>query len=555
MSQPRLALFTLTVLALTACGQGSASSPASPLDQVQHVNQADIAPTLLAATHSQLKEDAVAGVDQAKVFAAMDQQTAPMVTDGEAELAKAPDQVGTAPNPIFTGPAAPTTGAAPQVVLMAADPNTGREYEVNKTYKPTDVATEGGLKVTGGGVFQIYIENQQVFVHGAFNSQTTGGQRTDTQGLTLDASTPYCPDASGLSRGTFTSKIQGSSVVSSAGGPLNRNASLTVQSSVAGHVNDAANLTTYDLLNLVLNVLGSSAGNDAPGYYLDGYSITAISATTSPLVVGGRVVATAGARSAIHGMSSAEAGRDVTALVRWEELIVQQMYQTAERIWKKGQCVEVVLTKGPDPKGISSGQTSGFTAEVHHRPDGDQLDKPIVAGDSLNGVVKPDGKPTLPPAQFTFTAESGHPRSTTLTSTSNRGIGKLSVNWLQPYKLTINQTTVGGGLMSTWTITGTIAPDPTNSFLIGPGSAAGRSWGGSCGGPWRDFGPVTIPVKLKATERADGMTYDLQDDMGLSLFLNIGSFPAAGGAGQGTLSLQGSCGTDVSTFTIQADPV
>jgi hypothetical protein len=543
-------------VALTACGQQSGTSSSSPLDQVQRVNQADIVPSLLAATHSQLKEDAVAGVDQAKVFAAMDQQVAPMVTDGEAELAKAPDQVGTAPNPIFTGPAAPTTAAAPRVVLMAADPNSGREYEVNKTYKPSDVATEGGLKVTGGGVFQIYIENQQVFVHAAFNSQTTGGQRTDTQGLSLDASTPYCPDASGLSRGTFASKIQGSSVVNSPGGPLNRNSSLTVQSSVAGHVNDAANLTTYDLLNLVLNVLGASAGKDAPGYYLDGYSITAISATTSPLVVGGRVVANAGARSAIHGMSAAEAGRDVTALVRWEELIVQEMYQTAQRIWKDGHCVEVVLTKGPDPKGISSGQTSSFTAEVDHKPDGAQLNKPIVAGDSLNGVVKPEGKPTLPPAQFTFTAESGHPRSTTLTSTSNRGIGKLSVNWLQPYKLTIIHTQVGGGLTATWTITGTIAPDTTNSFLIGPGSAAGEAWGGRCGGPWRDGGPVTIPVKLKALEHADGRAFDLQYDAGFGgPFFDIGTFPAAGGAGQGTLSVQGSCGTDVSTFNIQADPV
>src|ERR1700693_3810114 len=94
---------TLTATALTSCGQQAAPVPVSLLSQVQGVKNGDIVPGLLGALRSQFKLDGVTGIDPAKVFAAVDKQYGRMVADSEAELAKAPDQVGTAPDPIFKG--------------------------------------------------------------------------------------------------------------------------------------------------------------------------------------------------------------------------------------------------------------------------------------------------------------------------------------------------------------------------------------------------------------------------------------------------------------------
>ena len=125
-------------------------------------------------------------------------------------------------------------------------------------------------------------------------------------------------------------------------------------------------------------------------------------------------------------------------------------------------------------------------------------------------------------------------------------------DWQLAFKLTIQQTSTGGGLTQSSVITGNIASDPTDSFLEGVGTLQWHAFSGSCGGPWTDDGPISSPVKLRAVVKDDS-SFELQSDLGLG-WLTLGTFPAEGGAGSGTLSIADECGGTVATYEIQADP-
>jgi hypothetical protein len=126
------------------------------------------------------------------------------------------------------------------------------------------------------------------------------------------------------------------------------------------------------------------------------------------------------------------------------------------------------------------------------------------------------------------------------------------IDWQLAFKLTIQQTSTGGGLTQSSVITGNIASDPTDSFLEGVGTLQWHAFSGSCGGPWTDDGPISSPVKLRAVVKDDS-SFELQSDLGLG-WLTLGTFPAEGGAGSGTLSIADECGGTVATYEIQADP-
>jgi hypothetical protein len=209
-------------------------------------------------------------------------------------------------------------------------------------------------------------------------------------------------------------------------------------------------------------------------------------------------------------MKRAQVEREIGLMVVFVKMHAEILFRLAEKTWQNGYCVQLKATQGPDPKRLGPGQTTHFTIEVLHKPDNAKLDVPVVAT-GYNGRVDPASKPVPPPAKFSFTAGSrkriGYP--VYLTSTSRRGVGKLSFNFdAQGYKIKIVMNSSGGVTPPEMvTITGTVMPDPSGSFLVGPGTTSFHVWVNSnlgCPGVWKDSGLKSFTLELKATDKGDG---------------------------------------------------
>lgn len=606
-----MAAVTLSALALTACSQQAPSPDAWGLNHFGSVKAADVIPELIAALRSQLKPDPVAGVDFPAVYAAMDKQLAPVLADSEALLVQAPQQIGLAPSPSVKGTAAQSAGQA-YVALLAADVP-GREYLINKTYDAGEHFTGGGMVEDVKGVNETYVENGEVVIHWDMNGEATKvtgegdaaqtsvlvqsllvGESVDKDGNKTGQKTyvEACPDVGGLSHGKLYFQLAAGGHVDGPAGQHGGQATFIVTADLLGHVDDSATLTSYDLNNLSIQRSATgSASSDPAGFFADGVSLTGVAPASLEGTAwnsGGNAVAGPSARTAIHNMKQADVQREIGLMVVFAKFHVQEMFRIAEKEWRAGRCVKVVATKGPDPKRLGPGQTTHFSIEVFHKPDNAKLDVPVVAA-SHDGRAQPEGRPVMPPAQFSFTAASGKPKSYTvdLKSTSRRGIGELRLNFspLQPYELTIidhvGPTVPGGPPASMAKITGRVAPDPTDTFLVGPGTAEGHVYVNSdlgCPGSWVDAGLRTFTVELRALDKGDG-TFDVQvtsatfggTNLGGDAPITVGTFPVGGGEqdaslddtsfGSGTLTTTDECMVDnpvtlttVSSFTIQADP-
>ncbi|MEO6350432.1 MAG: hypothetical protein ABIP53_07255 [Candidatus Limnocylindrales bacterium] len=136
------------------------------------------------------------------------------------------------------------------------------------------------------------------------------------------------------------------------------------------------------------------------------------------------------------------AGIDVSPNGHGAEVMLRIAASTAgpafEKVWRSGICIEVLV----DPKGgeVDKESVTDVTAEVRHKIEGNELDKPVEAK-LTSGLKKidPAGSKVKSPAQFRFTAgsEAGDTGGVSFESISNRGIGQTAVTF-----------TVGGG----WTI-------------------------------------------------------------------------------------------------------
>jgi hypothetical protein len=612
----------LSAVALAACSPPAGSSNDLILKDIGPVKTADIVPELVAALRSQLKIDIVANSDVSAAYVAMDKHLAPLIADFQARLAKAHEQVGTAPGPIVKasplqsasqasfGPGrfanGSTAQSAGQVSTARIGSNDAGRESIIKTVDSGDQWNDGDWVGNVKGTMETYIENREVVVHWEVNghSENSSRGRPDTNdGITLvegllvgesaDKKTGRktyvegCPDASGLSHGKLYFQMTTGVTDDGPAGRRSGQATFIVTADLLGHVDDSATLTSYDLINLSFQRSATASGApDSMGFFVDGVSNTGI-----PLVgpegppdvwhATGTVTEGPSARIAIHNMKRSDAQREIGHLVAFAKIQVQDMYRIAQKVWRDGRCVKVAATQGPDPKRLKPGQTTHFTIEVFHKPDNAKLDVPVVAT-AHNGKVAPEGK-VMPPAKYTFTAAGGKTTryGVSLKSTSRRGIGELDLSFsLQAYKLTItghSSATVPPAIpASTSKIAGTVASDPTDNFLVGPGTAMVEVFVNTdlgCPGTWKGE-PRTLPVELKALDKGDG-TFELHMHVGTFGGVAtgseappaIGTFPAGDGVhtsfGSGTLTTTDECSaengpitlTTVTVFDIAADPV
>jgi hypothetical protein len=145
------------------------------------------------------------------------------------------------------------------------------------------------------------------------------------------------------------------------------------------------------------------------------------------------------------------------------ESMVMAAAKEAEKLWREGKCVELIV----DPEGgdVSANETKTVTATLKHKFEGTELDKPVVA--TLIGVhaLDPAGQKQPAPATVTYTAgpADGDYGRITFKSVSNRGIAEKSVTFtVRPRAWTTNADTPLGQIRGTkcegvggeWTVGG-----------------------------------------------------------------------------------------------------
>ena len=110
--------------------------------------------------------------------------------------------------------------------------------------------------------------------------------------------------------------------------------------------------------------------------------------------------------------------------------MVRAAADEASKSWQGGKCVELIV----DPAGgdVEPDSTTTVTARLHHKIDGNDLDKPIVA--QLSGVesIDPDDVKQPAPATVAYTAgsEEGDHGYVSFKSVSNRGIATLGITFI-----------------------------------------------------------------------------------------------------------------------------
>jgi hypothetical protein len=129
------------------------------------------------------------------------------------------------------------------------------------------------------------------------------------------------------------------------------------------------------------------------------------------------------------------------------ESMVTAAAQEAEKLWKSGKCVELIV----DPEGgdVEPDEVTTVTATLKHKIDGNELDKPVKATFSGVKSLDPDGEEQPAPATVTHTAgpDEGDWGRIAFKSVSNRGIAEKTVTftvrpatWEVTFKGTDNET-------------------------------------------------------------------------------------------------------------------
>jgi hypothetical protein len=183
--------------------------------------------------------------------------------------------------------------------------------------------------------------------------------------------------------------------------------------------------------------------------------------------------------------------------------------KTAQKAWRGGKCVRIEATERS--RKVRPSEVVPFTAQPWHKIDRSRLDKPVVASFAGQLSVTPVDTPVDAPASFTFTAARTEKIGRIeLTSTSNRGIGKLSLQFEVEYQ----GWSVNGSFTNAVGATGTMRGKKCGDDPMGLWKAAGTySFMGFDGRQaWRiDITDSSIPFDVEIwtgtytyTDRSEG---------------------------------------------------
>lgn len=349
------------------------------------------------------------------------------------------------------------------------DTGTGKGSVTTDT---TVAVTPAGDKLTVDVTTKTLGEANDAAGHLVFRINGTGHAHIEVQA---------CPDAQGVVEATMEFQASEDYFVAAGGGRSGHSWNEDDKAHATIFANDEADLDHYVVdAHVDRGIKGGTKAAGAGQTDLTDSAVSAgVTATYQPNGTGtvtggtftGKDTTMKDVRDTVHGL---------------EELVgiaSQTTARAAEKFWRSGKCIEVVV----DPKGgdVAADSKTSVSAKVRHRFDPGELQKPVVA--TLKGVksIEPAGQKVPSPATFTYTA-GANPKDSgevTFKSVSNRGIGETSVTF-----------SVGGG----WKIDGHQAGQ----------SITGQKCGG-LDGVWRIDGQLgDAQVKTTSTYIAtlDGTT-------------------------------------------------
>lgn len=402
------------------------SEPAAAF--LQQLDQGLIDQTRQAAGLSE-----VLGDQAAEVFARMDRARAAALQQWAAESAQsARPRLQTVawrnPAPARPGIAQPKGAGFPQfIVALSPGGFADKVIDWEKKFKDKFPDLESGTATEVDGVKSTMIvskrlEGDSLVVDAKLTSSLP---LTYPPGATLEETirgtikVKVCPDPAGIVQGSL-SIVASSAFGSSASGETK------IISTISGQVNDEAELTGYtNQISASTRMIGTSPNGNLTGLYGEVQM-----EFTFDMNSGERSIAqTRGGemrRSSKMPDSMMNAFTEKAVdYILWLDIDVMR---EAEKLWRNGYCVEVVVLEPPGGSkgGVAPGSENPVTADVRHRRGGGEVKAPIEARLTYGEVsVAPDGQRVPSPAAFTYTAPPEIDKGATvdLRTISKRGIG------------------------------------------------------------------------------------------------------------------------------------
>ncbi len=233
-----------------------------------------------------------------------------------------------------------------------------------------------------------------------------------------------CPDASGRSAGTWTSSERTWRVRSSTelAGPASHDGLVeqTAHGTTTAHVNDLAEIETYDL-DIRYAARKMRGPGNRPIDRRATFHIVRTGVTPANLrrqLASNMVVESTGDVGSIevNGLGPLRFHIGLTERV-------QTAYGRARRAWRNGLCVEVVPVRGSAGGPLAPGATASVGPDARHKQDGSTITVGTHAARASSGTVAAPTSGVAHPAAFRFTMPATGGARVDLTHVSRRGIG------------------------------------------------------------------------------------------------------------------------------------
>jgi len=234
-----------------------------------------------------------------------------------------------------------------------------------------------------------------------------------------------CPDAEG--RAPVSLSLTMNSEVSAGDEALNMQFSL--DGSTDALVNDNADLTGFPLD--IISGFGAQgrSGSERKGTFVE----THTRFTMQNMEPEGDLTMTGYESSVTRSSSGANESNTEAAQKFGQNMAVlfgTMVLRQAEEVWQNGYCVVIIVDGVEDTTVVSPGSSTPFTARVHHKFEGVELNGPIEGTLSGKESLAPQGKAEAP-VHYTYVApqESASSATAALETRSRRGVAKRNLEF------------------------------------------------------------------------------------------------------------------------------
>jgi hypothetical protein len=325
----------------------------------------------------------------------------------------------------------------------------------------------------------------------------------------------FCPDADGKIKGSVRMSLSGGTSDAGSG-------TLVIEAEVTGTVGEDAYLQTIDMVGqstMTTTVNGSTRRLDSTGTLsttVDRSGQLDVDATRGGFV-------TVGERGSLTQADADEASNQITFAAG---IAVWLVGDRAQGMWRSGACVEIRATE--QSRAVRKNQLVQFEARPWHKIEGRELAKKIVPEFTGKASLDPVDIAVQSPVLLSFKAGPRERDKGTimLTSTSNRGIGKLTIEFTVYGGWVIDGERGGGRIhgekcgdpvgewvaegtysqggfegIQTWTFT--IGPDGRTGTMLYSSSSEGTFLGVKVYSVGVAYGTVTLTIQDDGTAHMD----------------------------------------------------